>query len=78
MAQFEPSCQLVHFPLAQLVEVVLVSVLIPLESQLTTFDLVVFLLACLVVTVPLIGRKVLDFVARKRFERMVDRVGAAQ
>jgi hypothetical protein len=42
------------------------------------FDLVVLLLACLCVSLPLIGQRILEYVRRKRFERMVDRVGAAR
>lgn len=42
------------------------------------FDIVLCLAACLVATSPFIGRKVIDFLQRKRFERMVDRVGAAR
>lgn len=39
------------------------------------FDLIACLVVCLLVTAPLIGRRVFDYYQRKRFERLVDRVG---
>lgn len=45
---------------------------------MTISDAFLCLGVCIGVSVPLIGPKIVDYVQKKRFERLVDRVGAAR